>query len=155
MLILSLARIPGHVVNPITLFWCHSRDGGLRCAVAEVHNTYGERHAYLLHTDETGTATTIAMGCYVSPFHPADGHHEMRLPSPGEHLRLSVRLQRPGSSPFTAPVHVTRREATAPSGCAWPCVIPGRTYGSSTSRRPSRGRGPCRPHRRACRHVSH
>ncbi|MGW2787851.1 DUF1365 domain-containing protein [Streptomyces populi] len=112
VLMLAHARILGHVFNPLTLYWCYDLDGGLRCVVAEVHNTYGERHAYLLHTDTAGTAA-VAKGFYVSPFHPVDGHYKMRLPPPGERLRLSIQLQRPGSPPFTAAVHGTRREATA------------------------------------------
>lgn len=31
--------------------WCHDRDGITRCVVAEVHNTIGERHSYLLFPD--------------------------------------------------------------------------------------------------------
>ena len=37
------------------------------CVVAEVHNTYGERHAYLLRPDEAGVAVTDK-DFYVSPF---------------------------------------------------------------------------------------
>lgn len=114
VLMLAHARILGHVFNPLTLYWCYDADGGPRCVVAEVHNTYGERHAYLLHTDGAGTAT-VAKEFYVSPFNPVDGHYEMRLSPPGERLRLSIRLQRPGSPPFTATVHGTRRPATAPA----------------------------------------
>ncbi|MFG2887860.1 DUF1365 domain-containing protein [Streptomyces sp. NPDC048297] len=109
---LAHARILGHVFNPLTLYWCDDPDGALQCVVAEVHNTYGERHAYLLHTDVAGTAE-VAKDFYVSPFNPVDGRYEMRLPPPGERLRLSVTLQRPGSPPFTASVHGTRRDVTA------------------------------------------
>ena len=42
------ARVLGYVFNPLTLYWCHDADGVLRHVVAEVHNTYGGRHAYLL-----------------------------------------------------------------------------------------------------------
>ena len=37
-----------HVFDPLTVFWCFDAAATLRCVVAEVHNTYGERHAYLL-----------------------------------------------------------------------------------------------------------
>ncbi|MGV9701456.1 DUF1365 domain-containing protein [Streptomyces sp. NPDC003483] len=53
---LAHARVLGHVFNPLTLYWCHDPDGTPRCVVAEVHNTYGERHCYLLLPDDTGTA---------------------------------------------------------------------------------------------------
>lgn len=42
------ARVLGYVFNPLSIFWCHDRDGQLRHVIAEVHNTYGGRHAYLL-----------------------------------------------------------------------------------------------------------
>ncbi|MFZ4244221.1 DUF1365 domain-containing protein [Streptomyces griseoincarnatus] len=111
-LMLAHARVLGHVFNPLTLYWCHGADGALRCVVAEVHNTYGQRHAYLLHPDAAGTAT-VGKDFHVSPFHPVDGHYEMRLPLPEERLRLSVRLQRPGSPPFTASVRGARRDVSA------------------------------------------
>ena len=47
---LASARVFGHVFNPLSLFWCHDADGRVRCVIAEVHNTYGERHCYLLET---------------------------------------------------------------------------------------------------------
>ena len=72
---LAHARVLGYVFNPLTVYWCHRADGALACVVAEVHNTYGERHAYLLHTDERGRAQ-VPKEFYVSPFYPVDG----RLP---------------------------------------------------------------------------
>ena len=37
----------GYVFNPLSIFWCHDARA-LRHVIAEVHNTYGGRHAYLL-----------------------------------------------------------------------------------------------------------
>ena len=45
---LTQARVLGYVFNPLTVYWCHRPDGTLACVVAEVHNTYRQRHAYLL-----------------------------------------------------------------------------------------------------------
>lgn len=112
VLMLTHARVLGYVFNPLTLYWCHGPDGAPRCVVAEVHNTYGERHAYLLHPDEAGVAH-VDKDFYVSPFFPVDGAYRMRLPLPGDRLDLTVRLDRPGARPFTATVRGTRREATA------------------------------------------
>ena len=56
---LANARVLGHVFDPrFSVFWCYDSDGVLVCVVAEVHNTYGERHAYLLRLDEAGFAVT-------------------------------------------------------------------------------------------------
>ncbi|WP_328506589.1 DUF1365 domain-containing protein [Streptomyces sp. NBC_00391] len=58
VLMLTHARVLGYVFNPLTLYWCHGPEGETRCVVAEVHNTYGGRHAYLLRPDTTGAART-------------------------------------------------------------------------------------------------
>ena len=38
---LANPRSFGYVFNPLSLFWCHDRDGEIVCVIAEVHNTYG------------------------------------------------------------------------------------------------------------------
>ena len=48
VLLLTNPRSFGYVFNPLSVYWCHDRDGDLRCIVAEVHNTHGQRHCYLL-----------------------------------------------------------------------------------------------------------
>ena len=108
---LTHARVLGHVFNPLTLYWCHGPGGELRCVVAEVHNTYGQRHGYLLHPDADGTAHT-GKAFHVSPFYPVDGRYRMRLPSPDRRLNLTVRLDRADGHPFIATVHGVRREVT-------------------------------------------
>ncbi|WP_431682449.1 DUF1365 domain-containing protein [Kitasatospora sp. KL5] len=110
VLMLAQARSLGYVFNPLTVYWCRGADGGPLCTVAEVHNTYGGHHRYLLRPDADGRAET-AKEFYVSPFFPVDGRYRMALPEPGERLRLTVRLERAGGSPFTATVQGTRRPA--------------------------------------------
>jgi len=96
---LTQARVLGYVFNPLTVYWCHRPD----CVVAEVHNTYGQRYAYLLHPDARGRVRAPKQ-FYVSPFYPVDGDYRMSLPEPGEHLALSVRLDRPDGHSFAASV---------------------------------------------------
>jgi uncharacterized protein len=55
---LTQARSLGYVFNPLTLYWCHDPSAAVVCVVAEVHNTYGQRHRYLLRTDDAGRART-------------------------------------------------------------------------------------------------
>ncbi|MFG2138312.1 DUF1365 domain-containing protein [Streptomyces sp. NPDC048650] len=111
VLMLAHARVLGYVFNPLTLYWCHDRDGAPVCVVAEVHNTYGERHCYLLRPDARGRAD-VPKEFYVSPFFPVDGDYRMRLPEPGDRLDLTVALRRGDTRPFTATVRGSRRPAT-------------------------------------------
>ncbi|MFG2292481.1 DUF1365 domain-containing protein [Streptomyces sp. NPDC048603] len=114
-LMLAHARVFGHVFNPLTLFWCHDRTGRPVCVVAEVHNTYGERHCYLLRPDPDGRAD-VAKEFYVSPFFDVRGSYRMRLPLPGDRLDLTVQLRRDdGTRPLTATVRGGRRPARAGS----------------------------------------
>ncbi|WP_232246540.1 DUF1365 domain-containing protein [Kitasatospora mediocidica] len=110
VLMLTQARSLGHVFNPITVYWCRSPDGRPLCTVAEVHNTYGEDHRYLLHPDELTRART-PKEFYVSPFFPVRGDYLMRLPEPDDRLDLTIHLELDGGRPFTATVHGSARPA--------------------------------------------
>jgi hypothetical protein len=108
---LSAARVLGYVFNPLSVFWCFDADGRPLATVAEVHNTYGERHAYLLHPDEHGRAS-VDKAFYVSPFEAVVGRYDMRLPVPADDLDVAITLHRPGQEPFVATLRGTRRPAT-------------------------------------------
>jgi DUF1365 family protein len=115
---LANPRAFGYVFNPLSLFWCHDAAGALRCVIAEVHNTYGQRHRYLLHPDEAGRAE-VAKRFYVSPFYPVDGAYRMSVPEPDDRLALTVALHRPGDPPFVASVRGSARPLT------WVAVLTG------------------------------
>jgi DUF1365 family protein len=111
VLMLANARVLGHVFNPLTVYWCHHPDGTLACVVAEVHNTYGERHCYVLRTDAARRART-AKEFYVSPFLSVDGEYRMHLPVPDERLALTISLRQGGSTALVATLAGVRRPAT-------------------------------------------
>lgn len=127
VLMLAHARVFGYVFNPLTVYWCHRADGTLACVVAEVHNTYGERHAYLLRTDERGRAE-VPKQFYVSPFYPVDGRYRMSLPEPGDRLALNIALGRPG------PAGSTEKFTAGVQGRAVPATA--RTLAAATLRHP-------------------
>lgn len=105
------ARVLGHGFTPLSLFWCCDSSGELRCVVAEVHNTYGGRHSYVVvpGADSRATATKCF---YVSPFHDVRGEYTMRLPQPAARLSIMIRLHQPGQQPFTATMTGRRMAAT-------------------------------------------
>ncbi len=105
------SRRVSYVFNPLSTHWCYRADGSLACLVAEVHNTYGERHAYLLHPDDAGRAEADKE-FYVSPFFEVAGRYLMRFSAPGERLHITMALRQDGRTPFTAVVRGTARPAT-------------------------------------------
>jgi hypothetical protein len=111
---LANARVLGYVFNPLTVFWCHDAAGVLRCVIAEVHNTYGQRHRYLLQPDARARARTSKQ-FYVSPFYEVSGNYTMSLPEPGEQLTLSITLHPTQGATFVASMKGHRRPASG-----WP-----------------------------------
>jgi cyclopropane-fatty-acyl-phospholipid synthase len=104
------ARVLGYVFNPISVFWCHDRDGVLRHVIVEVHNTYEQRHAYLL--PPASRPVLVAKKFYVSPFNPVTGHYQVRAPRPDQQVDVVVSLHGDGQPAFVATLRGTRRPAT-------------------------------------------
>jgi uncharacterized protein len=111
VVMLANARVLGHVFDPLTVFWCLDGSARLRCVVAEVHNTYGERHAYLLHPEVSG-ASRAAKQLYVSPFFDVSGVYDLRFDLTPEHLLTSVVLRHDGKASFAASFAGRPRPAT-------------------------------------------
>ena len=115
--------------NPLSVFYCFARDpdGGaeLVAVIAEVHNTYGGRHVYLLRPDESGRDTRRQGVLRLAV--PADGrHYLMRTPVPGETSPCRSRCGRAGrrrSSPRSpaAGGPITTAASLAPS-LRWPLL---------------------------------
>ena len=115
ILMAAQPRSLGYAFNPISVFWCfddHGREAGV---VVEVHNTYGDRHAYLVHPDEQGRARTDK-AMYVSPFHGVDGTYDIAVPIPTDRLHVAVTLRghdrdaADAASPFSASLTGTRSD---------------------------------------------
>ena len=106
------ARAFGYCFNPISVHWCWDAAGRHAATVVEVHNTYGDRHAYLVHPDEQGRATT-PKAMYVSPFHGTDGRYDLVVPVPhDDRLDIVVNLTTDDGDTFHASLSGRRAEIT-------------------------------------------
>ena len=77
-------RMLGYAFKPVSFWYCHDRQGRLRAVLAEVNNTFGERHVYLLsaHGQEEITPRTPLAArklMYVSPFCAVRGHYQFQF----------------------------------------------------------------------------
>jgi hypothetical protein len=113
--LLCFPRIWGYVFNPLTVWFCHHRDGTLRAILYEVSNTFGQHHCYLIPlaagdvTDGT-VRQSCAKGFYVSPFLPMEARYSFRLREPGERLSLAIRHEADAGDAMVA-VQTGRRQA--------------------------------------------
>lgn len=84
-----LPRVLGYAFNPISVVYSFAGDGQCDAVIYEVHNTFGERHAYVVPV--TGRAPR---GCektfYVSPFCHVRGRYTFRTRPPGDSMGLAI-----------------------------------------------------------------
>ena len=91
--LLCMPRIMGHAFNPISVFFCHGRDGLLIALLYEVNNTFGQRHLYLIPVGDPNSAVIrqhCAKAFYVSPFMPMDMTYQFRVVPPGRTITVLV-----------------------------------------------------------------
>ena len=117
ILLLTNLRVLGYVFNPVSFFYCY-RDGELACIVAEVSNTFGERHAYLLSAENRDTnqrrrSYRHDKKLHVSPFFGLDQTYQWWFSAPGERLDVRIDISEDGSRPFFATLTGTRRPLTS------------------------------------------
>lgn len=112
VLMLANARVLGHTFDPLSVFWAIAPDGALTCIVAEVHNTYGERHAYLLQPDQAGRAV-VDKSFYVSPFFTVAGAYDLQFTLTPDKVSSSIVLRQDGDAVFSATFRGTPRPATS------------------------------------------
>lgn len=111
--LLTQCRMFHYVFNPVSFYYAFAPDGALRAVVAEVNNTFGERHFYLLSADGTRRRifrATAAKELHVSPFLSMDAGYEFRLSIPDERLTVSIVEHEHGELVLDAHLAVERRE---------------------------------------------
>jgi len=89
IILVTAARFFNYIFNPISFFYCHDPDDQLVYVLAQVRNTFGEMHLYLLDYQEAVVADgrlrfKADKQFHVSPFFPRRGYYEFRLTEAGD-----------------------------------------------------------------------
>lgn len=92
---LCYPRLMGYVFNPLTVYFCRDSGDAVTATVYEVHNTFGERHAYVLPVDGGRDGALIRQradkGFPVSPFLTMEGQYRFQVRPPGEDVAVVIR----------------------------------------------------------------
>ena len=77
----TFPRVFGYAFKPVSFWYAHRADGSLAAVLAEVNNTFGERHAYLLAGPELdwGKPSHASKVFHVSPFCGVSGEYSFRF----------------------------------------------------------------------------
>ena len=107
-------RVLGHVFNPLSVWFCFGPEDALVAVLCEVHNTFGERHSYLLHRDgepmEWPVRHAHVKGFHVSPFIGMEADCRFRFARAGEESSTVIHEYQEGRLMLVA---VQRGEARA------------------------------------------
>ncbi len=107
VVLVTSARYFHRVFNPVSFYYVFDERGALRCNVAEVNNTFGERHLYVLSEPLTPPGQypvryTAPKSFHVSPFNSLEGTYEFLFGDIDRGLDVTVRLDRGGKRVFEA-----------------------------------------------------
>lgn len=79
----TFPRVFGYSFKPVSFWHCHNAAGQRIAILAEVHNTFGERHGYLLHERgeplRGGVELSAGKAFHVSPFAAIEGRYRFRF----------------------------------------------------------------------------
>ncbi|KGM40245.1 hypothetical protein JY96_09945 [Aquabacterium sp. NJ1] len=85
-------RVMGYAFKPVSFWYVHRPDGHLHAIVAEVNNTFGERHCYVLSGAQLGWGREIESDkvFHVSPFCDTQGRYRFRFMRTAQRLIARV-----------------------------------------------------------------
>ena len=92
IVLLCMPRTLGYCFNPLSIFFCYRADGVLAALVYQVHNTFGERHSYVIRveTENDGLHQRCRKLFYVSPFLDMDMRYDFRVTGPDEQITVGI-----------------------------------------------------------------
>ena len=101
ILLLAQPRTLGHVFNPVSFWLCFDPQDHLRVVIAEVSNTFGQRHSYLCHRDNFAPIAaqdkiSAQKIFHVSPFQPTHGDYQFQFDIQSELIDISIEYLREG-----------------------------------------------------------
>jgi uncharacterized protein len=118
--LLCYPRLLGYVFNPLSVWFCHDKDGALAATIYEVHNTFGERHSYILRaeTNDGELRQECDKAFYVSPFLSPDCRYSFCIQPPGESVLIAIR-ETEGDRPVLNAAFSGRRKPLIDKALAW------------------------------------
>jgi uncharacterized protein len=109
--LLCIPRAFGYGFKPLSLIFAIAPDGTARGVIFEVHNTFGETHAYVAPWDGKAQLET-RKAFHVSPFFDRSADYRFSLTLPGERFSLKIENNRDGTPEHFATWIGSKRKPT-------------------------------------------
>jgi len=112
--LLCMPRTLGYCFNPLSIFFCYGADGALSALIYQVHNTFSERHSYVIRIEHDGAVRRQRCRklLYVSPFLDLEMRYDFRIEGPGERLVVGICASSPARPVLSAVLSGDRQPLT-------------------------------------------
>jgi uncharacterized protein len=124
--LLCLPRTFGYDFNPLSVYFCYHANGALAALIYQVHNTFHERHSYVIPVERE--SRVIRQSCrksfFVSPFMDTDMRYDFRLTQPNERISLAISAHSSTKPVFHAVLRGARHDFTDRALIAMGVAIP-------------------------------
>lgn len=110
--LLAHPRILGYVFNPLSVWYCYGPERDLRAVIHEVHNTFGDRHAYVVPILDDERRHDFDKEMHVSPYNDMDQAYAFAINDPRERALVSIEVRDSDGPLLRAGMRLSRLELT-------------------------------------------
>ncbi len=112
---ITTLRVFKHTFNPVIFYYCLDSENNIVYHVAEVHNTFGEGHLYILKDGKrsrVGTEYLVPKEFHVSPFNKVEGDYNFHFSKLKEKLDVRINVSRNKKNFFYARISGNAQKIT-------------------------------------------
>lgn len=126
ILMITVPRIMGYAFNPVSFYLGYDHGGSITSMLAEVNNTFGERHVYVLREPDQAADGSMRFtsdkAFHVSPFNDRLGQYVFRIKQRIDSLEIHVDIERNGTVVFKSGI-MGKRRAPLSDAAACRCLL--------------------------------
>ena len=112
---ITTLRVFKHTFNPVIFYYCLDSENNIVYHVAEVHNTFGEGHLYILKNgkrSKIGTEYLVPKEFHVSPFNKVEGDYNFHFSQLKEKLDVRINVSKNNKNFFYARISGNAQKIT-------------------------------------------
>ena len=112
---ITTLRVFKHTFNPVIFYYCLDSENNIVYHVAEVHNTFGEGHLYILKDGKksrVGTEYLVPKEFHVSPFNKVEGDYNFHFSRLKEKLDVRINVSKNKKNFFYARISGNAQKIT-------------------------------------------
>lgn len=122
--LITFPRVLGYGFSPISVWYGHGPGGDLRGVIYEVHNTFGEAHAYVSALGQADVRDKAGKEFHVSPFFDVSGEYRFTLKPSEERMALTVENMAADGRHHVASLNLRATALTTPAVLKWLVTMP-------------------------------